>query len=186
MKNIGQQAAEFRTGKNWSTKQMASEVDKRHRGEKPVRRQHIEQLEKAGDRLPGYLLALAGVMGTTADVLLSGKFESPKVEEAGSQPDELPNTQTDWRNEFFEELRKLARVKRRIAIAILPELIESPEDEELQREFRDLFNQAPPARVDASINPLEAGETRESESMNKGRRGDSNGDRVQIPGSKKS
>lgn len=42
--------------------------------EKPVQRQHIEQLEKAGNRLPQYVVALAKVMGSTVDDLLALKM----------------------------------------------------------------------------------------------------------------
>ena len=54
---------------------MAQEVSKHAR--QTVSRQLITQLEVKGDRKPHYLQALAATMGTTADALLKGQYQSP-------------------------------------------------------------------------------------------------------------
>lgn len=83
MKNIGELAKAFRTdaARGWNTAQMAAEVTKRQPpGKPPVLRQHIEQLEAAGDRIPRYIVALAKVMGTTTDALFLGETSTDSVD----------------------------------------------------------------------------------------------------------
>jgi transcriptional regulator with XRE-family HTH domain len=63
MKTIGDQVAEYRRAKQLSTAELARQVGKK--------RQHIEQLEAAGNRIPKYLGDLAAVMGTTVDDMLT-------------------------------------------------------------------------------------------------------------------
>lgn len=67
MKTVGELAKEFRIAKGWTTAQMGAMCD--------TKRQNIEQLEAAGDRLPQYIKQLAKVMGTTVDALLSGEIK---------------------------------------------------------------------------------------------------------------
>lgn len=76
MKNLGKFVKAFRLhpDRGWSTAQMAAAVTRYQAPGKPeVKRQHIEQLEATGDRIPRYVVALARTMGTTTDALLSGK-----------------------------------------------------------------------------------------------------------------
>lgn len=73
MKTIGDQAREFRTGKGWTTQEMAAAVSKHHL-DGPVSRQVIEQLEKTGARRPRYIAALAKTMGTTVEALERGSY----------------------------------------------------------------------------------------------------------------
>jgi transcriptional regulator with XRE-family HTH domain len=63
-KPLGEKVKEFRARRGWTTAQMAAAVGK------DVKRQHIEQLEAAGDRMPRYLVALADAMGASLDDLL--------------------------------------------------------------------------------------------------------------------
>jgi transcriptional regulator with XRE-family HTH domain len=65
MKSIGDQVRDFRIAKGWKPAEMAAAVGGR------VRRQHIEQLEAAGNRIPKYLGQLALAMDTTADAMLA-------------------------------------------------------------------------------------------------------------------
>lgn len=67
MKTVGELAQEFRIAKGWTTAQMGAACG--------TKRQNIEQLEAAGDRLPQYIKQLAKVMGTTTDALLSGEIK---------------------------------------------------------------------------------------------------------------
>jgi len=64
MRSIGKQVADFRAAKKWTTAQMAEAVGGK------VKRQHIEQLEKKGDRKPQYIGDLAQAMGVSVDDLL--------------------------------------------------------------------------------------------------------------------
>jgi hypothetical protein len=48
---------------------------------KVCKRQHIEQLEAAGDRLPRYLLDLARAMESSVDDLLRGRMPAPRGKE---------------------------------------------------------------------------------------------------------
>jgi transcriptional regulator with XRE-family HTH domain len=63
-KPLGEKVKEFRERKGWTTAQMAAAVGN------DVKRQHIEQLEAAGDRMPRYIVALADAMGASLDDLL--------------------------------------------------------------------------------------------------------------------
>ena len=62
---------------------MAREVEN-HAGGVVVSRQVITQLETCGDRQPHYILALAKVMGTSADRLLTG-LDAPAAEQRKNQ-----------------------------------------------------------------------------------------------------
>lgn len=62
MKSLGDQVREFREANRWDARRLAAEVG--------TSRQNIEGLERAGNRIPKYLGALAIVMKTPADVLL--------------------------------------------------------------------------------------------------------------------
>jgi len=76
MKNLGKFVKAFRLhpDRGWSTAQMAAAVTRQQAPGKPeIKRQHIEQLEAAGDRIPRYVVALARAMGTTTDALLAGE-----------------------------------------------------------------------------------------------------------------
>lgn len=70
MESIGELAKVFRLKRGWSYTRMAQEVSRY--ADSPVSRQAITQLEDVGTRKPHYIAALAKVMGTTADLLLSG------------------------------------------------------------------------------------------------------------------
>jgi transcriptional regulator with XRE-family HTH domain len=87
MKSIGERAHEFRISRGWSLTLMAQEVSRHHAA--PVSRQVITQLEKAGDRRPHYLHALALTMGISADDLLSGSATSTEVKPAPAPQREL-------------------------------------------------------------------------------------------------
>lgn len=78
MATLGELVKEWRTRSGLTTRQLADRV-----GHK-VKRQHIEQLEAAGDRLPRYLAELAEAMGTTADQLLKGKMPPLLHEQAAA------------------------------------------------------------------------------------------------------
>lgn len=78
MKNIGEQAKEFRLKKGWNTKQMALAVG--------TSRQNIESLEDKGDRTPRYLPKLAALMGVTVDDLIYGRYQSDKTHREIERP----------------------------------------------------------------------------------------------------
>jgi transcriptional regulator with XRE-family HTH domain len=67
MKSIGDQVRAYRLSKSWTTAQMAEAVGGKNG---KVKRQHIEQLEKAGNRKPQYIGDLAQAMGLSVDDLL--------------------------------------------------------------------------------------------------------------------
>lgn len=67
MKTLGQKVTEFRAVKEWTTTRMAKEVG--------TTRQNIEHLERRGDIVPGYIKALARVMGASTDELLDRSAE---------------------------------------------------------------------------------------------------------------
>lgn len=92
MQSIGELAKEFRKARGWSYTRMAQEVAKH--GDNNVSRQAITQLEAAGARKPHYIAALAKVMGTTTDHLLSGaeptQESEPWVAELAGMLAEVP------------------------------------------------------------------------------------------------
>jgi transcriptional regulator with XRE-family HTH domain len=81
--SLGELVKTWREGSGLSARELADRVGGK------VKRQHIEQLEAAGSRLPRYLPDLAAAMGTTADDLL--KLKMPPLlgqvaEHVGSAP----------------------------------------------------------------------------------------------------
>lgn len=83
MENLGKFVKTFRLhpDRGWTTAQMAAAVTRHQALGKPeVKRQHIEQLEAAGDRVPRYVVALARAMGTTTDALLTGQADPAPID----------------------------------------------------------------------------------------------------------
>jgi transcriptional regulator with XRE-family HTH domain len=71
MKSLGELVKEWREASGLKTADLAKLVGG------TVKRQHIEQLEKAGSRTPRYIAELAKAMGTTVDNLLALRMPPP-------------------------------------------------------------------------------------------------------------
>ncbi|HEU6454130.1 MAG TPA: helix-turn-helix transcriptional regulator [Roseateles sp.] len=71
VKTLGQLVKDWRLASGLKTAELAALVGG------SVKRQHIEQLEKAGSRTPRYIANLAKAMGTTTDDLLALRMPPP-------------------------------------------------------------------------------------------------------------
>lgn len=79
MESLGELVKEWRSRSGLTTTQLAGRVRKFALTEhgRNVKRQHIEQLEKAGSRQPRYFADLARAMNTTMDALTALRMPQP-------------------------------------------------------------------------------------------------------------
>lgn len=109
--SLGDLVKTWREGSGLTTRELADLV-----GHK-VKRQHIEQLEAVGDRLPRYLPHLAAAMGTTTDALLklqmppllgaAGELASPAPVNIAPPPKPPPGFKDPQRDTGWQVLQDL-------------------------------------------------------------------------------
>jgi transcriptional regulator with XRE-family HTH domain len=140
MRSIGKQARDFRLGKEWSTAEMAKAIGGK------VKRQHIEQLEKAGNRRPHYLGDLARVLGVTVDQmmveagLMAELPKLPPAPPAGPLADRLREEREQDPYELIERGLKALVVVGRAKEKILDAVREAADvAAETQRELDERF-----------------------------------------------
>lgn len=132
MKSIGDQVREYRTQHGLNAAQFAKLVG--------TRRQNIEQLEEAGNRIPKYLGKLAEVLGISADEMLAKAGLRPPLTAAAKAKEPkgaFIHALSTEEEELLAQWRNLLGKDRRAKLQEITELAK-----ERQAEKEELFERA--------------------------------------------